>query len=403
MLIHPSNKRFATIITVILAGLVALSPLAIDTYLVAMPAMAIFFGVEINIIELTITLYFFGFAIGNFFGGPLTDAFGRKKIALIGVVIYGLSAFLISISPRIEYVLALRIVQAFGGGFATVTANVMVRDWYSGKKVASIITVMSMIMMLAPLLAPVIGTVIVTSTSWKGVFVFLYLFSIFIFATLIFFLPESREKSLITKKLTRDQFFHKYKIFFSDKSAVLLLFAVSSSMVGLYIYLPTASFIFMEYFEVSTVRFPMVFASIVSLNILFSFANTQLLKRYTPRQILRVGMGLQLLGGAMFATIALTGSETLINVILSVMIFIGSLGLIFGNGSAAILNINPKVSGSANATLGITRFLLSFVIGSIIALFHTGDLIPVAVTMFCCALMANLLFIAFRRHVKAIE
>ena len=403
MRLHHSHKRFAAIITIILAGLVALSPLAIDTYLVAMPAMATFFGVEINIIELTITLYFLGFAIGNFFGGPLTDAFGRKKIALIGVIIYGLSAFLISISPRIEYVLALRVLQAFGGGFATVTANVMVRDWYSGKKVASIITVMSMIMMLAPLLAPVIGTVIVTASSWKGVFVFLSLFAIFMFTTIIIIIPESRKKELITKQLTTAQFFEKYKIFFSDKSAVLLLFSVSMAMVGLYVYLPTASFIFMEYFGVSTLRFPMVFGGIISLNILFSFINTQLLKRYMPRQILRVGLALQLLGGLFFVSIVLTGNETLTNVFLSIMLFIGSLGLIFGNGSAAILNINPKVSGSANATLGITRFLLSSVIGSIIAIFHTGNLIPVAVTMVCCSAVANLLFVAFRRHIKANE
>jgi DHA1 family bicyclomycin/chloramphenicol resistance-like MFS transporter len=403
MPILPSTKHFATIITIILAGLVALSPLAIDTYLVAMPAMATFFGVEINIIELTITLYFLGFAIGNFFGGPLTDAFGRKKIALIGVIIYGLSALLISISPRIEYVLALRVLQAFGGGFATVTANVMVRDWYSGKKVASIITGMRMIMMLAPLLAPVIGTVIVTHSSWKGVFVFLSLFAILMFITLIVIIPESRKKELITQHLTAAQFFEKYKIFFSDKSAVLLLFSVSMAMVGLYVYLPTASFIFMEYFGVSTLHFPMVFAGIISLNILFSFINTQLLKRYMPRQILRIGLALQLLGGLLFVGIVLTGNENLTNVFMSLMLFIGSLGLIFGNGSAAILNINPKVSGSANATLGITRFLLSSVIGSIIAIFHTGNLIPVAVTMMSCSLVANLLFVAFRRHIKATE
>lgn len=398
MPISPSHKRFATTLTIILAGLVALSPLAIDTYLVAMPAMAIFFGVEINIIELTITLYFLGFAIGNFFGGPLSDAFGRKTIALIGVVIYGLSAFLISISPSIEYVLALRVFQAFGGGFATVTANVMVRDWYSGKKVASIITIMSMIMMLAPLLAPVIGTVIVTNSSWKGVFVLLYLFALLMLLVILFTLPESRHKELISKRLTRTQFFEKYKIFFSDSSAVLLLFSVSFAMVGLYIYLPTASFIFMEYFNVSTVRFPLVFAGIVSLNILFSFANTQLLKRYTPRQILRIGLALQLLGGIILSSIVLSGHDNVTNIFLSLMLFIGSLGLVFGNGSAAILNINPKVSGSANATLGITRFILSFVIGSIIALFHTGDLIPVSVTMLCCSFVANILFIFFRRQ-----
>jgi DHA1 family bicyclomycin/chloramphenicol resistance-like MFS transporter len=397
MPILQSNKHFATIITIILAGLVALSPLAIDTYLVAMPSMAEFFGVKINIIELTITLYFLGFAFGNFIGGPLSDAFGRKTLALTGVIIYAFSAFLISISPRIEYILALRVLQAFGGGFATVTANVIVRDWYSGKQVARIITIMGMIMMLAPLLSPVLGTIIVTHSSWKGVFVFLYIFAVLTFITILTILPESREKGLITRKLTSSQFFGKYKAFFSDKSAVVLLFSLSFAMVGLYIFLPTASFIFMEYFDVETTRFPLVFAGIVSLNVLLAFVNTKLLKRFSPTDILRVGLVLQLLGGISFVTIVLTGYDSVVSVFLSIMLFIGSLGLVFGNGSAAILNINPKVSGSANATLGITRFLLSFIIGSLIAIFHTGDLIPVSITMLTCSILANVLFIFFRK------
>lgn len=400
MPLQHSSKHFVSILTVVLAGLVALSPLAIDTYLVAMPAMATFFGVQINIIELTITLYFLGFALGNFFGGPLSDSFGRKTIALIGIVIYGLSAMLISISPKIEYILALRVLQAFGGGFATVTANVMVRDWYSGKQVARIITIMGMIMMIAPLLAPVIGTFIVSYSSWKGVFIFLYLVAIIMFVVLLTSIPESRPKELLTKRLTPSQLVDKYKVFFANKNAVTLLFAVSFSMVGLYVYLPTASFIFMEYFGVSMVHFPLFFAGVISLNVLLSFVNTYLLRHYTPRQILRFGLALQLLGGIAFATVVLTGHATITSVFLSIMLFIGSLGLVFGNGSAAILNINPEASGSANATLGITRFILSFFIGSVIALFHTGNLIPVAVTMCICSLIANILFAFFRKQVE---
>ena len=393
-----NNKRFSTIITLLLAGLVALSPLAIDTYLVAMPSMASFFGVEINIIQLTITLYFLGFAVGNFFGGPLSDSFGRKTIALIGISIYGLSAFLITISPSIEYVLGLRILQAFGGGFATVTANVIVRDWYSGRQVARIITIMSMIMMLAPLFAPLIGTLIIKYKTWKHIFVFLYLFAIGLFVVIINFIPESREKSLITKHLTGAQLIDKYRLFFSDHLAVVLMFSISFAMAGLYVFLSTSSFIFMHYFGVKESSFPLIFGGIVSLNVLMALANTYLLKRYSPRQILHVGLIIQLVTAIVLVSQVLWGIETFISIFINLTFFIGSLGLVFGNGSAAILNINPKVSGSANATIGITRFLLSFIIGSLISIFHTGSLKPIMIAMLCCSLIANGLYLWIRHQ-----
>lgn len=397
MILNKRNKNFAAIVTVLLAGLVALSPFAIDTYLVAMPSMASYFGVEINIIQLTITLYFLGFAIGNFFGGPLSDAFGRKTIALIGIGIYGLSAFLITISPSIEYVLVLRILQAFGGGFATVTANVMVRDWYEGRKVARIITIMSMIMMLAPLFAPLIGTLIIKYSTWTSIFVFLYLFAIALFAIIITLIPESRDKALITKRLTGTQLLDKYRSFFSDSLSVILMFSISCAMAGLYVFLSTSSFIFMDYFGVAESKFPLIFGGIISLNVVMALANTFLLKWYTPRQILHVGLIIQLVAAIGLATQAIAGIETLLSIIVNLMLFIGSLGLIFGNGSAAILNINPKVSGSANATLGITRFLVSFVIGSLISIFHTGSLKPAMIAMLSCSLFANGLYLWIRR------
>ncbi len=398
MILNKNHKLFTPILTVVLAILVALSPFAIDTYLVAMPDMAAFFGVKINIIQLTITLYFLGFAIGNFFGGPMTDAFGRKTIALTGISIYGLSAFFITISPSIEWVLALRILQAFGGGFATVTANVIVRDMYEGRQVARIITIMSMIMMLAPLFAPVIGTFLLQHYEWKGIFSFLYLFAIFIFTLLFLLVPETRPKNLITKKINRSQLIDKYKVFFSDPLSVILMFSISFSMAGLYVFLSTSSFVFLEYFGAPAAHFPMIFGGIISLNIAMSLLNTFLLKRFTPRQILHVGLLIQLTAGLALFVQTAANLQSIYTIFVNLMFFIGSLGLIYGNGSAAILNINPKVSGSANATLGITRFLISFVIGSLLSIFQSNNLLPIMVTMMCCSLIANGLYFWIRKQ-----
>jgi DHA1 family bicyclomycin/chloramphenicol resistance-like MFS transporter len=172
MALKITHKYFTVILSLSLALLTALSPFAIDTYLSAMPDMASFFGVGINMIEITLTIYFLGFALGNFIGGPLSDSFGRKKIALTGIVLYCLAAFAIPFSHEIYMVWLLRLLQAFGGGFASVTAMVFVKDLFKGKQVAKLATLIGMIMMLAPLFAPVIGGTLLLLGSWKLIFFF---------------------------------------------------------------------------------------------------------------------------------------------------------------------------------------------------------------------------------------
>lgn len=398
MTIKKTNKYFIPLTTVLLAVLTALSPFATDTYLSAMPSMASYFGVKINLIEITLTLYFLGFATGNFFGGPFSDSFGRKTIALTGVVLYGISAAIIPLCTQIEYVWVFRFTQAFGGGFASVTAMVFVRDWFEGKQVARIATIIGMIMMLAPLFAPVIGGALLVLFNWQSIFYFMMLFAIVVFMVFSLLMPESRDKKLITRKITVHQFVGNYKMFFSNKKAIFMLLAVSSAVAGLFTFLTGASFMYIEYFGIDQDIFPIIFAANIISNIILSLFNTKLLKKYEPERILSFGLALQFMAGFLFLIAVLFSSTPSFGIVFfSIVLYIGSLGLIFGNSTAIILNLLPQISGSANALIGVSRFSFSFITGSLLAVFHTGDLIPISVIMFCCAAIANLYYFFFNR------
>ncbi|HYQ56182.1 MAG TPA: multidrug effflux MFS transporter, partial [Draconibacterium sp.] len=390
--LNRTSKIFIPVLTVVMAAMVAMSPFAIDTYIAALPDIAEFYGIKLNIAELTITLYFLGFAFGNFIGGPISDTFGRKTVALSGIALYGIASLLITTTTKIEYMLLLRVIQAFGGGFATVTANVFVRDWYSGKQVARFVTIISMIIMLAPLFAPILGAGLIHWYGWKSIFIFLFSFSILLFLSLWLLIPESRDPEQITRKITGKQLIGKYKLFFSSKQSTILLIAISLPMSGLYIFITAASFIYIEYFGISQLQFPLFFGANVVLNIMLSFLNTILLRKYNPEQILRVGLLLQLFAALVLAISVCMPNPQLWSVFASIVLFVGSLGLVFGNGTATILNHNPEVAGSANATIGITRFAFSALIGSIMAMFHTGDLIPFGIVLFLCSLSGNILY-----------
>ena len=398
MRINKSSKYFIPLTTILLAVLTALSPFATDTYLSAMPNMASYFGVKINLVEITLTLYFLGFATGNFFGGPLSDSFGRKTIALTGVILYGISAAIIPLCTQIEFVWVFRFTQAFGGGFASVTSMVFVRDWFEGKQVARIATIIGMIMMLAPLFAPVIGGALLVLFNWQSIFYFMMLFAIVVFTVFYLFMPESRDKILITRKITVNQFVGNYKIFFSNKRAIFMLLTVSSAVAGLFTFLTGSSFMYIEYFGIDQDIFPILFASNIISNIILSLYSTKLLKKYEPDKILSFGLALQFLAGFLFlATVLFSDTPSFWIVFFSIVLYIGSLGLIFGNSTAIILNLLPQISGSANALIGVSRFSFSFITGSLLAVFHSGDLVPMSIVMFSCTAIANLYYLLFSR------
>lgn len=387
-------------LALLLASLVSLSPLAIDSSLAALPVMQADLSTSGFVIDLTITLYFFGLAIGNFFGAPLSDSFGRKPVALFGVALYSLSAFVIGLSAHIEIILFLRIFQALGAGFATVTSNVIIRDWYEGKEVAKLVTITGMIMMIMPLAAPIIGSLLLHYFDWQAIFYFSSILAVLVFFLFFIFVPESKEKGTISNKISKQQLFEKYKLFFACKQSVFYLFAVSLSATGMFVFLVSISFVYMDYFAISSDDFPLYFGVNVSLNILFSLFNTRLLKSYSPKQLLRFGILLQLLSGFLILYTVTQNVVSLMYLLVFLALYIGSLAFVFGNGAAIILNYKPELSASANATIGITRFVFGAIIGSFVSMITTDSLLPVALSMLLCACLAYLFYLLAEREVK---
>jgi len=272
-----------------------------------------------------------------------------------------------------------------------------VKDWFEGKQVARLATIIGMIMMFAPLAAPVMGTILLKAAGWESIFYFLAIIAVLLWVLFYFIMPESRNKEFITRKITRQQLIGNYKVFFSEKKAVLILFTISFSVSGMFVFITSASYIYIEYFGFKEHIFPVLFGANVILNVILSLFNTRLLKRYDPEKLLWLGLLLQLVAGLALLGSVVFGEVYFWGVFLSIVLFVGSLGFVFGNGTAVILNLLPKISGSANATIGVTRFIISFVVASIPALFHTDNLVPIAAAMFGCAFVANFLFFCFKK------
>jgi len=384
------DKKHIGIITIILALLTSLSPFAIDTYAPAMSSMSFNFGVELSDIELSMTIYILGYAIGQFLGGPLSDNFGRKPIVIIGLLAFIGSSYMLSLCNSLEYLYLLRFTQALGGGFSVVVTMAIVRDLFSGNSLAKRITYISMFMMTAPLVAPAVGTFLIKYFEWRSIFSFLTIYSILVIALFFLYIPETlkvKNKSRILQRSVKG-----YLELFSNTKALSLILASAFGFAGMFTFITGSSKIYIDHFNIPVEYFPILFGSNVLLTIILAFVNTRLLRKNDPEQILNVGLIIQLLSGTLLFTVMSYSNPPFILVFILIVIFVGIMGLIFGNANAIVLQLFPDSSGTTMAVIGVIEFAAAALAGFILHLIQDGTIMPFGLTMLTCTIVSNIIY-----------
>ena len=173
----------------LLASIIAISPLAIDMYLPAMPILAEYLNTTMPMVQNSLSVYLLGFALGLILFGPMADKYSRRKMVLFGISGFLLASLLLPFVSNIEQFLSLRFIQAFISSAATVVVPGAIREYYQ-KDTAKGLSYVSMIMMLAPMIAPSIGSILLVAHSWQLIFYVLAFYSVIILLLVAKFLPE---------------------------------------------------------------------------------------------------------------------------------------------------------------------------------------------------------------------
>ena len=234
----------------------AFPPLTTDLYLPALPQMVSIFNTSESMVNLTLSMYFIVYATGLLFWGPLSDKFGRKPIMMIGILIYIISSLLCALATNIEFLIVSRLSQAFGGSAATVVATAIVKDLYDGREREKIMATIMSLVIIAPMVAPVLGAFLLKISSWSMIFVFLAIFGI-ISAILAFYYEETLENRY---KGSVFQSWGRLTVVVKNPNFVSLLCIFSITPMTIMAFLASGSYVYIDGFGLTEQEFGYAFA-----------------------------------------------------------------------------------------------------------------------------------------------
>lgn len=370
----------------LLASIVAITPLAIDMYLPAMLVIANDLNTSMPNVQISLSIYLAGYALGMLFFGPIADQIGRRKLARIGLSLFGLSSLALAFTTEVHAFWGLRAVQAFTGAAATVVVPGIIRHIYQ-KNTAKGMSYVSMIMMIAPLLAPSIGSVILGFSVWSTIFIVLASYS---FVILLFV-----QRYLIDIPIFKNKrkglalFFSSYKVVLSNTHARADILSSMLVSFGFFCFLTSVPFIYLDLFKVSERLFGLLFAFNVMALMFGNFLNTRVVPRIGSRKMLYYGLMCGFISGAALLSFSVL-NLSLYFIVAAIAPLMMSLGIIASNADSLILMKFEQNTGTATAVIGTLRFGSGALVGPILAVMHAQSAVPFSSLMFSAVVLTIL-------------
>ncbi len=384
--------RGSSFFLVFLGGLIALAPLSIDAYMPALPDMAIYFGVEIAAVNLTLTTYLLGSALGQLFGGALSDHLGRRPVGLVGLLLFVIASLLITAATDIGQVWALRALQALGGGAASVVCMAQVRDVYPANLVPRKIANVMLVMLVAPMVAPTIGAVLM-QLGWKSVFYFLAAYTGFYLLVYFFYLPETNAKGrrALTLSTLLGSYITVLRHRVRGKPVAQRLTAFSACGAGIFLsYLTNAAFIYMQHFGLGEFEFAAAFAAGGLAIMAGNRVAAALMGRHPPLRILRWANTLHLVVVAAGVAGSWLLPHSLPAGMAVLFLIMGIGGAVAPSASGFYMSLFDENAGSAASLSTTLIFMVGALFGALAALLSADGLTPIFLVMLAAGTLARL-------------
>ncbi len=377
------------------AAITAVTPLAIDMYLPAMPQIAGNLFTDITTLQNSLSLYLFFYALGMFLFGPLADRFGRKNMLIIGLSGYSLFSLLLALTNDIELFLLFRSLQAMFGGAATLVIPGSIRLLF-GKDTVKGLSYVSSIMMIAPMLAPTIGGALLELSDWRLIFFFLFAYSLVVLLVSLKAFPNL-EPTTAKVNGFKKLYLTSYQTILSCRETRGLLLVSMIGSFTFFTYVTGISFIYITLFNVAEMTFGILFGLNVLVLIAANLANSKFSGRLGAIRMMGLIWIVAFLSAVSLGTAVLLDADLWVVVVSLLPIMGGLMGIIVNADSLILIRFGQQ-TGTATAVIGTLRFGSGSLAGPLLTLLFDGTAFPFALLIFSGVLCIGAIHFGYNRR-----
>ena len=385
----------------LLTALVALGPISTDLYLPSLPSLAHYFGVGVDDIQLTLSVFLVGLATAQLAYGPFSDRFGRRPVLLVGLAIYVAASIVCMLSPSVSVLVAARFVQAVGACVGPVLGRAVVRDVYGREGAARALAYMSAAMALAPAIGPILGGFLEDWFGWRVNFLALVLYGSSGLVITWRILPETN-KAPDPQAAQLIRILFGYRGFLNHRAYVGYVLCCAFAYSGIFAFISGSSYVLQEVVGLGPIGFGLCFAGVVIGYIIGTIVAGRLSRRLGIDRLIAVGAGIGVAGGALLLALALAGSTRsgfagALLIVGPMLLFMIGVGLVLPNAIAGAIGPFPRAAGAASALLGFTQMTAAAAIGIAVATLYDGSSVPMTATIAAVAVGVLLAFMLLVR------
>jgi MFS transporter, DHA1 family, multidrug resistance protein len=330
-------------------------------YLPALPRLGADFHAPPAAAQLTVSACLVGLGLGQLVAGPVSDALGRRRPLLCGVVLYAIASSAAAAAPSLDVLVAMRFLQGLAGAAGIAIARAVVRDLFEGREVARIFSLLMLVTGVAPIAGPVLGAQVLRFGPWQWIFLVLGAIGLLIAAGVALWLPESLPASMRRSGGPREAA-RVFRSLASSRSFMGYALSLAFTFTMLFAYISGSPFVLQTQFGLSAQAFSFVFAANSVAIVAGTQVSARLASLVSPQRLLVAGCCLSCGGSALLLAAAL-GNLGLAAFLVPLAVVVGSLGVIMPNATALALLPHPREAGTASAQLGA----LQFAVGAVVA------------------------------------
>jgi DHA1 family bicyclomycin/chloramphenicol resistance-like MFS transporter len=367
-------------LTALLALLTAFGPISTDMYVPSMPEIGRYFTADASRVQLTLSGYLGGFAVGQIVYGPMADRLGRKPVLLLALALFCVASLACAVAPNIEILIAARALQAFGAAGVVTLPRAIVRDLHSGERAANELSRVGAIMSLAPVIAPLIGGVVQVWFGWRVNFLVITATGIVATAFVWFALPETLQRRS-SEPMSLAVVWTRYRMLLSDRLFRAHLGVAACSFAGLFAWISGSAFVLQGHYGLSAFQFAVVYAVACLGSLVGGMISAPVVMRLGLTRTIGAGSAILAAGGIAMATALAMGAPPVEALALTMFVYHTGMMLAMPAAIAGAVTPYPEVAGAACSLVGFAQQVAAALVGAVVGYALGNSAWPLAIAL----------------------